>query len=110
LGLVFAVARHALADMGGYRRRLCGVPNSINSFAQRGGSEERMKVKRNTEKAIVMAMNEIYEAGIPVKEFDPEQRPGEHFGFDWVFERDITPQEVERVKAITAKWFDVNWG
>jgi hypothetical protein len=39
--LVFAVARHALADMGGACRRLCGVPNSVNSFARLRFRERR---------------------------------------------------------------------
>lgn len=64
---------------------------------------------RNSEEAIVAAMQEMIAAKLPVKEFLPHKMIGKSLAFSWIFERDITPREQKKVVEISNKYFDADY-
>lgn len=62
-------------------------------------------MRRNTEKAILAAFQEMIDEGLPIEEFDPDQNGG----FDWKFSRGLTKEEQNKALEISAKYIDAKY-
>ena len=65
-------------------------------------------MKKNTEKAILTAFQEMVDAGLPIEEFDPDPDV-ESFRFDWRFSRGLTKTEQQEALRISAKYIDAEY-
>lgn len=66
-------------------------------------------MKKNTEKAILMAFREMVDAGLPLTEFNPHEESDGSVSFDWVFERGLSAAEQKKAKTISAKYIDADY-
>jgi hypothetical protein len=68
-----------------------------------------MAKRNDLEGAVLAAFQEMIDAGLPIKEFDPHENRDGTLSFDWRFERGLTPFEVKKAKRISSKWIEAKY-
>ena len=68
-----------------------------------------MAKRNDLEGAVLAAFQEMIDAGLPVKEFDPHENSDGTLSFDWRFRRNLNSSEVKKAKQISSKWIKAKY-